>query len=88
MHISRNHTLGKDEVRQRIDNVAESLAGQYGVKANWEGDQLQLNGNGVSGGIAITDDSLDVDLKLGFALKMLEPTIRSTIEDALDKHLA
>ena len=87
MHITRSHTLGTEEVKRRIDAVADSLSAKYGVKADWQGDDMKLSGTGVNGNIAVKDDSLDVDLKLGFALKMLESTIKSSIEEALDKHL-
>ena len=47
---------------------------------------LKISGSGVNGRINVTDQSVDVDVKLGFALMMLEGTIRTSIEDAMDKH--
>ncbi|MEL7186452.1 MAG: polyhydroxyalkanoic acid system family protein [Pseudomonadota bacterium] len=88
MHIEQNHTLGRDEARRRVESVAESLAGKYGLKTEWAGDDLNVSGNGMDGRIAITDDQVCVDAKLGFALKMLEGTIKSSIEEALEQHLA
>lgn len=88
MLITRNHTLGKDEVRRRVESAAESLAGKYGLKTEWEGDDMKVSANGLDGRISITDDQVNVDAKLGFALKMLESTIKSSVEEALDEHLA
>jgi len=36
----------------------------------------------------VADESVEVEVKLGFALSMMESTIRTSLEDAMDKHLA
>lgn len=87
MHISRKHNLGKEEVRRRVEAVAESLAAEYGAKIKWDGDDLVVNGIGLDGRFSIHDDRVDINAKLGFGMKMLEPAIRSSIEEVLDKHL-
>ena len=88
MHIQRQHSLGKEEARRRVDGISASLAADYNLQSRWDGDELKFNGSGVSGCIAVSDDCVDVDVKLGFALMMLESTIRSSIEGAMDKHLS
>ena len=50
-------------------------------------DDLEFTGTGVDGRIAVTDDAVDIDVKLGFALAMLESQIRSSIETAIDERL-
>ncbi len=88
MNIKRNHSLGIAEARIRVDSIAASLTSKYGLSSAWEGDTLKFSGSGVNGRIDVADQSVDVDVKLGFALMMLEGTIRTSIEDAMDKHLA
>lgn len=85
--IKRNHSLGIAEARNRVDSIAESLGSKYQLSTTWDGDCLTFDGSGVNGRIDVTDQSVDVDVKLGFALMMLEGTIRTSIEDAMDKHL-
>jgi len=87
MQVKREHQLGKDEVRQRVDSLSASLAAKLNVRTDWRGDEMHFNGSGVNGCIAVSEDCIDVDVKLGFALKLMEPTIRSWIDDALDEHL-
>lgn len=87
MKISRPHGLGKEEAKRRIDSVAGDLGAQFGISGAWRGDSLAVSGNGVNGHIAVTDNRVDVDVKLGFALLMLEGTIRSAVENAMDRHL-
>ncbi|MGB5246944.1 MAG: polyhydroxyalkanoic acid system family protein [Woeseia sp.] len=88
MHISRSHKLGKEEAKKRVDKLSDALGSQLGVRGEWRGDQLKVSGSGVNGHIAVEDDCIEVDVKLGFALMMMESTIRSAIENAMDKHLA
>ncbi|MBT8096631.1 MAG: polyhydroxyalkanoic acid system protein [Woeseia sp.] len=88
MRISRTHALGKDEAKRRVDKLADALGSQLGVNGEWRDDQLDVSGSGVNGHIIVADDTIDVDVQLGFALMLMEGTIRSAIEDAMDKHLA
>ncbi len=79
--------MGKDEVRQRVDSLSATLTVKFNVRSDWRGDEMHFNGNGVNGCIAVSEDCVDVDIKLRFPLKLMEPTIRSSIEEALDEHL-
>ncbi len=88
MKIQRDHKLGKDGVRKRVDEIADRLCAKYGLRSSWNNDCLNIDGSGVNGSIAVTDETVDVDVRLGFALSMLEGTIRTSIEDALDEHLS
>ncbi len=88
MRIRREHTLGKVEARRRVEGISDTLATKYNLKSRWDGDDLKFSGSSVNGCIAVADDCVDVDVKLGFALMMLEGTIRSSIEDAMDQNLS
>ena len=87
MIIQREHGLGKDEARKRVSGVADELCDKYGLKATWNGDELKIDGSGIDGRIAVAEHSVDVKVKLGFALSMMSSVIRTSIEDALDKYL-
>ncbi len=87
MRISRSHTLGKAEARRRVDKLAGTLGSQLGVSGEWQGDALKVSGSGVNGHIAVTSDRIDVDVQLGFALMLMESSIRSAVENAMDEHL-
>ena len=49
MKIRRHHKLGLDEARNRADRIAAYLAKQYSLTSTWEGDHLNVRGNGVQG---------------------------------------
>ena len=87
MKISRRHSLGRAEVRAKVQELADDLGDQYGLVSEWQGHDLSVKGTSISGWVRVSDDEVNVDLKLGFALLMLENTIRSSINRLMDKHL-
>jgi putative polyhydroxyalkanoate system protein len=87
MKIRKEHCLGKDEARKRVADIAASLGDQYGIRSSWNGDDLQIDGSGVKGCIVVADESVEVEIKLGFVLSMMESTIRTSLKEAMDEHL-
>jgi putative polyhydroxyalkanoate system protein len=87
MRIQRGHGLGKEEARRRVAGVADELCDRYGLNASWDGDDLKFTGSGINGRIAVAEQSVDVNVKLGLVLSMMSGVIRTSIEDALDKYL-
>ena len=88
MYVRRQHDLGLDEARIRVQGVAESLQRQYSLSSDWHGNRLIFHGSGVNGYIEIDHQRIEVRVRLGLALKMMERVIRTEIERALDGHLA
>lgn len=87
MRIQKEHSLGKEEARKRVADIADELCNQYGLSSSWAGDDLKFTGTGVNGCIAVSEQRIDVEVKLGFALSMMSNTIRNSIEGSLDSHL-
>lgn len=87
MKIKRQHELGMDEARRRVDCIATEMGQQFGLRSEWKGDDLNVKGSGVNGQISIRDTNIEVNVTLGFSLMLMEGTIRSAIESAMDKHL-
>lgn len=87
MRIRRNHKLGIDEARKRADQLAGVLKKQYSLTSSWRGDYLIVTGNGVDGHLLVEEDSIEMVIKLGFALKIMEGPIRSFIENSIDEYL-
>ena len=47
-----------------------------------------VTGRGVTGHLKVAEDEIEIHVKLGFALKLMEGPIRSVIEKAVDEELA
>lgn len=88
MRIRRNHNLGLEEARKRADRVAADLKDQFSVRSEWQGNALHVEGSGVSGELRVDETHFELDVKLSFALKLMEGPIRSVIEKTIDEELA
>ncbi len=88
MRICRSHNLGLEEARKRADLIAADLKQQFSLRSNWRGDALHVRGNGVTGQLKVDEQNIELDVRLGFALKLMEGPIRSAIERMIDEELA
>ena len=87
MRIRRSHNLGREEARRRANQIAADLGGQFSLTSTWQGDYLLVSGNGVNGHLHVADESIEIEIRLGFALKLMEGPIRKVIERDIDDHL-
>lgn len=87
MKFRRSHQLGLEEAKHRADQIAEDLTRQFSLTSTWQGDYLLVSGSGVNGHLHVAEDSIEIEIKLGFALKLMEGPIRSVIERDIDQHL-
>ena len=88
MRIKRQHSLGIEEARRRIDQVADELGGKLKLTSEWEGDHLRVHGHGVSGRILVFEDSVEVHVHVGLTMLMLREPIRAAIEGSIDEYIA
>lgn len=88
MRIRRSHNLGAGEARVRANRIAADLEKQFSLRCEWRGDVMLVTGNGVSGRLLVDDQTLELEVRLGFALKLMEGPIRAAIEKAIDEELA
>ena len=87
MRIARNHNLGLDEAKNRINAAIGDLERQFSLTSDWQGDRLAFRGAGVDGQVDVSDSSVELQMTLGFALKLMEGSIRRAIEETLDEHI-
>ena len=88
MKVRREHSLGTVEARRRVDEIAADIGTRLNLRSEWRDDDLQIKGSGVNGKIAVSEDAVEIQVELGFALILMERSIRVAIENAMDKHLS
>jgi len=88
MRIRRNHGLEIDEAKRRVVVVTEKLESRFALTSEWRGDVLVFRGTSVRGRITVADDNVEISVRLGLALLIMEGPIRSAIEETLDDQLA
>ncbi len=87
MRIRRSHDLGIDEARRRAERVAEELKERFPLHSEWRGNHLHVKGSGASGYLEVDESHIELNIRLGFALAIMEGPIRAAIEEALDHQL-
>jgi putative polyhydroxyalkanoate system protein len=84
LSIEQAHALPLDEVKKRLQQVADKLSAKYGIEARWTGERdAALKRTGVSGTIKIHDDKVTVLLDLSFALIPVKGKIEERIQREL-----
>lgn len=87
IHIKRKHQLDHETVRKEVQNLAEKLSKDLAASYKWQGDRLVFKRSGASGHIDISDNEVDVEIKLGLVLTPLKGTVEKTVTTYLDERL-
>jgi putative polyhydroxyalkanoate system protein len=85
--IHRRHSLGLEQARDLVGELAQSLEKDLNATWRWQGDELRFERTGASGLVRVADDLLDVEVKLGVLLRPLRATIAAQINERLDSLL-
>jgi putative polyhydroxyalkanoate system protein len=89
VNIEQAHALPLDEVKRRLQELADRLSAKYGIDAKWTNDrEATLKRTGVSGVITLAENKVAVLLDLSFALLPLKGKIEERITRELKSALA
>ena len=88
LHILRHHKLGLPEARKLAFRWAEEVENDFGMSCTYEegrtADEVCFARSGVTGTLAVTKDSFELDAKLGFLVGAFKGRIESEIVKKLD----
>jgi putative polyhydroxyalkanoate system protein len=90
--ITRTHSLSKDEARKRAEDFARGMETRFALKWRWVGDAITFDApsgaaKGTKGEVAVTDNSVRVQIELPFLLRAIKGTIESKVNEKLDGFL-
>lgn len=88
INICRPHQRTVAEVRDAVEQLAQSMSSQFHVACAWQGDTLQFSRSGVDGQIHIEQDQVRVEARLGLLMSAFTPLVESEITRHLDEKLA
>jgi len=88
IHVAREHHLGLDAARAEVERIAARVRDEYGAEYEWDGDVLHFKRTGISGEIAVAEDSMDLRIKLGLLLTPMKPQIEERLTRKIDEALA
>jgi putative polyhydroxyalkanoate system protein len=92
IEIRRTHSLPVETLRQEVDQMSGSLEAKYAVHGHWHGDEMVLEGSGmtrgVKGRIKVDASTVLVELDLPLLLRPMKRQVEESITRKLDKVLA
>jgi len=87
--VRRDHSVDREVLRGRLDELVADLVRKYGLKAAWTGDTCSLTGTGLKQALLRMGGSeISLDITLGMMGRMLKPAIEKEIEKKINKVLA
>ncbi len=85
--IRHPHDLPPEELRRRLEHLAEGLSRQLELDYHWEGERLVFRRSGAHGHIAVLPGEVEIALTLGLLLTPLQGRIEQTVRGYLEKEL-
>jgi putative polyhydroxyalkanoate system protein len=86
--IRRSHTLPHARARHAAEKMAKRLQKEFDLDYEWDGDVLVFERTGVNGELTVASTHVEMEVKLGFLLRMMKPTIEKHINENLDEIFA
>lgn len=84
--IQARHTLSHDDAVAAADALCAELAEKFGFDYRWDEDAIHFERSGVNGSIAVLENEISVQAKLGFMLMMMKDPIEKEIVSHLQSH--
>lgn len=92
IEICRSHAMPVEELRKKVDQISGSLEAKYAVHGRWQGDEMLLEGSGmtrgVKGRIKLEASTVLIELDLPLLLRPMKGQVEESIARKLDKVLA
>ena len=89
LNIEQAHSLPLEEVRKRLQGLADKLSEKYGINAEWVSQtEAKVKRTGVTGSISCSDKKVSVLLDLSFMLAPMKEKIESRVRRELETCLA
>jgi len=87
--ITQAHSLTLEQVRERLQSLADRLAAKYGITAQWTSPtSASLTRIGVKGTISIAPALVTVALDLTFVLAPMKDRVQNRVQRELRDALA
>lgn len=83
--LKRVHGLGRRKAVKRLKELVAALHEEYEFEGTWKGQVLHLERGGATGLVQVSDDAVEIDVKLGLLLRPLRRTIEARIAARLDE---
>jgi putative polyhydroxyalkanoate system protein len=82
--VVKRHHLTHAKAKAVAEKMAKDLHRRFELKCTWDGDECRFERSGLTGQMHVAKDRITLDVKLGFLLSAVAPSIERAIHDQLD----
>ncbi|MFO1284154.1 MAG: polyhydroxyalkanoic acid system family protein [Burkholderiales bacterium] len=83
--VVKKHHLSHAKAMSVAETMAKDLHKRFDLACTWDGDECRFERSGLTGAMHVGKDKITLDVKLGFLLSAVAPSIERAIHDELDK---
>ena len=82
--VVKTHHLTQSKAKSVAEKMAKDLTRRFDLACTWDGDECRFTRSGLTGRMLVGKDAIALDVKLGFLLSAVAPSIERAIHDQLD----
>lgn len=83
--VSKTHHLTHAKAMAAAEKVAKDLHRRFDLACTWDGDDCRFERSGLTGRMHVGKERITLDVKLGFLLSVVAPSIERAIHEELDQ---
>lgn len=88
IELTRSHSMGLDDGRDAVEDVAQKLEGDLGIQYEWDDEQtLLFEGQGAAGQIDVRAEGVRILVNLSAFLKPMKGQLKKEAGEYLDEYL-
>ena len=84
--MKRKHGLGENEIRDRIEKVADKISDRIGGKWDWDGDEAVCEARGAKARVGYDKEEVSMDVSLPRLLRPMRGKLEAKIEEYFDRY--
>jgi putative polyhydroxyalkanoate system protein len=82
--VVKKHHLTQAKAKVVAEKMAKDLHKRFDLACTWDGDECRFERPGLNGSMSVGKNSIALDVKLGFLLSAVAPSIERAIHEQLD----
>jgi len=83
--VVKKHHLTQAKAKVVAEKMAKDLHKRFDLACTWDGDECRFERSGLTGHMHVGKERIELDVKLGFLLSAVAPSIERAIHEQLDK---
>jgi putative polyhydroxyalkanoate system protein len=84
--IRRKHGKTRSEARIAAEHMASELEEEFDLSFTWDGEVMHFKRPGLSGELTLDNQEVILNVRLGFFLSALKPSIESEVHRFFDEN--